>query len=158
MACPPIHSISMYSIYANFLFFFAFCTTISHYFIVCIGEKNWIISRDCQVGTGCKYRWHGTGMFEYDLFCTSILRFFFSISDLITCNFQGRADRIQSALDELVKSLNERCKQYGLRAKPTTLVELPFGNFKFFIVVRISFHVLSSLFHVYNFIIWYLLY
>ncbi|XP_004491645.1 uncharacterized protein [Cicer arietinum] len=40
---------------------------------------------------------------------------------------QGRADHIQSVLDELVKSLNERCKMYGLRAKPTTLVELPFG-------------------------------
>lgn len=40
---------------------------------------------------------------------------------------QGRADRIQSVLDEMVKSLNERCKKYGLRAKPTTLVELPFG-------------------------------
>lgn len=31
-------------------------------------------------------------------------------------------------LEELVKSLNERCKTYGLRAKPTTLLELPFGN------------------------------
>ncbi|MQL96498.1 hypothetical protein Taro_029179 [Colocasia esculenta] len=40
---------------------------------------------------------------------------------------QVRADRIQSDLEELVKSLNERCKKYGLRAKPTTLVELPFG-------------------------------
>ncbi|KAJ1415631.1 EH domain [Sesbania bispinosa] len=40
---------------------------------------------------------------------------------------QAHADRIQSDLDELVKSLNERCKKYGLRAKPTTLVELPFG-------------------------------
>jgi hypothetical protein len=27
-----------------------------------------------------------------------------------------------------VKSLNEQCKRYGLRAKPTTLVELPFGT------------------------------
>ncbi|KAM7258842.1 hypothetical protein ACFE04_014583 [Oxalis oulophora] len=38
-----------------------------------------------------------------------------------------RADHIQSSLEELVKSLNERCKQYGLRAKPTTVLELPFG-------------------------------
>lgn len=51
------------------------------------------------------------------------------MSHLVMCNFQARADRIQSELDELVKSLNERCKKYGLRAKPTTLVELPFGNF-----------------------------
>ncbi|OIW16468.1 hypothetical protein TanjilG_19184 [Lupinus angustifolius] len=40
---------------------------------------------------------------------------------------QAHVDHIQSNLDELVKSLNERCKKYGLRAKPTTLVELPFG-------------------------------
>ncbi|KAJ6840453.1 epidermal growth factor receptor substrate 15-like [Iris pallida] len=40
---------------------------------------------------------------------------------------KDRADQIQSELDELVKTLNERCKQYGLRAKPTSLVELPFG-------------------------------
>ncbi|CAM0908559.1 unnamed protein product [Alopecurus aequalis] len=40
---------------------------------------------------------------------------------------QERANQIQSELDELVKSLNEQCKRYGLRAKPTTLVELPFG-------------------------------
>eukprot|EP00257_Ricinus_communis_P026166 XP_025013580.1 epidermal growth factor receptor substrate 15-like 1 isoform X2 [Ricinus communis] len=38
-----------------------------------------------------------------------------------------RADRIQSSLEELVKNVNERCKQYGLRAKPISLVELPFG-------------------------------
>ncbi|XP_057548788.1 uncharacterized protein LOC130827149 isoform X2 [Amaranthus tricolor] len=42
-------------------------------------------------------------------------------------NLQVHADRIQSSLEELVKSLSERCKKYGLRAKPTTLVELPFG-------------------------------
>uniref|UniRef100_A0A804PDS2 Calcium-binding EF hand family protein n=1 Tax=Zea mays TaxID=4577 RepID=A0A804PDS2_MAIZE len=41
--------------------------------------------------------------------------------------FQERANKIQSDLEELVKSLNEQCKRYGLRAKPTTLVELPFG-------------------------------
>ncbi|KAK9989211.1 hypothetical protein SO802_029450 [Lithocarpus litseifolius] len=41
---------------------------------------------------------------------------------------QVHADRIQSDLDELVKGLNERCKKYGLRAKPTTLTELPFGE------------------------------
>ncbi|KAL5562330.1 hypothetical protein UlMin_032077 [Ulmus minor] len=40
---------------------------------------------------------------------------------------QERAERIQSELDELVKALNERCKKYGLRAKPRTLTELPFG-------------------------------
>ncbi|KAL1091999.1 hypothetical protein V6Z11_D07G193900 [Gossypium hirsutum] len=40
---------------------------------------------------------------------------------------QDRANHIQSSLEELVKSVNERCKQYGLRAKPTSLVELPFG-------------------------------
>ncbi|XP_043712719.1 actin cytoskeleton-regulatory complex protein PAN1-like isoform X3 [Telopea speciosissima] len=40
---------------------------------------------------------------------------------------QVRADRIQSDLEELVKGLNERCKKYGLRVKPTALVELPFG-------------------------------
>ncbi|XP_022741931.1 uncharacterized calcium-binding protein C800.10c isoform X2 [Durio zibethinus] len=41
--------------------------------------------------------------------------------------FQDRANHIQSGLEELMKSVNERCKQYGLRAKPTSLVELPFG-------------------------------
>ncbi|KAJ7962446.1 Calcium-binding EF hand-like protein [Quillaja saponaria] len=40
---------------------------------------------------------------------------------------QVRAERIQSDLDELVKSLNDRCKKYGLRVKPSTLMELPFG-------------------------------
>lgn len=40
---------------------------------------------------------------------------------------QARVDRIQSDLDELVKALNERCKKYGLRGKPITLTELPFG-------------------------------
>ncbi|OWM84024.1 actin cytoskeleton-regulatory complex protein PAN1-like [Punica granatum] len=40
---------------------------------------------------------------------------------------KDHANRIQSDLDDLVKSLNERCKSYGLRAKPTSLVELPFG-------------------------------
>ncbi|KAL4186434.1 hypothetical protein AMTRI_Chr09g14120 [Amborella trichopoda] len=40
---------------------------------------------------------------------------------------QVRADRIQTDLEELVKGLNQRCKQYGLRVKPTALVELPFG-------------------------------
>eukprot|EP00262_Sarcandra_glabra_P009993 TRINITY_DN2483_c0_g2_i1.p1 TRINITY_DN2483_c0_g2~~TRINITY_DN2483_c0_g2_i1.p1 ORF type:complete len:589 (-),score=132.41 TRINITY_DN2483_c0_g2_i1:140-1801(-) len=38
-----------------------------------------------------------------------------------------RADKIQSDLEEIVKALNERCKGYGLRVKPTTLIELPFG-------------------------------
>ncbi|KAL3525165.1 hypothetical protein ACH5RR_013537 [Cinchona calisaya] len=40
---------------------------------------------------------------------------------------QERANLIQLDLEELVKSLNEHCKTYGLRAKPTSLVELPFG-------------------------------
>ncbi|KAK3023418.1 hypothetical protein RJ639_042806 [Escallonia herrerae] len=44
-----------------------------------------------------------------------------------TDGIQARVDRIQLDLEEQVKSLNERCKLYGLRAKPTSLVELPFG-------------------------------
>lgn len=40
---------------------------------------------------------------------------------------QVRADRIQTDLEELVKALSERCKKYGLKVKPTALVELPFG-------------------------------
>ncbi|CAJ1971646.1 unnamed protein product [Sphenostylis stenocarpa] len=40
---------------------------------------------------------------------------------------QAHVGHIQTDLDELVKSLNERCKKYGLRSKPTTLLELPFG-------------------------------
>lgn len=40
---------------------------------------------------------------------------------------QQHTDRIQKELEELVKNLNDRCKQYGLRGKPTLLVELPFG-------------------------------
>ncbi|KAI3905929.1 hypothetical protein MKW92_041327 [Papaver armeniacum] len=40
---------------------------------------------------------------------------------------QVRADQIQSDLEELVKSLNDRCKKYGLCVKPTAVVELPFG-------------------------------
>ena len=66
----------------------------------------------------------------------------FSISDLVKYNSQVRDDRINSVLDELVKSLNEQCKKYGLRAKLTALVELPFGNFKL-IVVAISFQAFS---------------
>lgn len=46
------------------------------------------------------------------------------------CHFQVRAEQIQSDLEELVKALNGRCKGYGLRAKPTALVELPFGIFR----------------------------
>lgn len=45
------------------------------------------------------------------------------------CHFQVRVDRVQSDLEGLVKALNERCKKYGLRAKPTALIELPFGIF-----------------------------
>uniref|UniRef100_A0A3N7G1J5 EF-hand domain-containing protein n=1 Tax=Populus trichocarpa TaxID=3694 RepID=A0A3N7G1J5_POPTR len=37
------------------------------------------------------------------------------------------AENIQSSLEELVKTVNERCKLYGLRSKPISLVELPFG-------------------------------
>ena len=51
------------------------------------------------------------------------------LSNFLNCHTQVRADRIQSDLDELVKTLNERCKKYGLYVKPTTLVELPFGNY-----------------------------
>ncbi|XP_057983974.1 uncharacterized protein LOC131168507 [Malania oleifera] len=40
---------------------------------------------------------------------------------------QLSAHRIQSDLEELVRALSERCKTYGLRVKPTTLVEIPFG-------------------------------
>lgn len=40
---------------------------------------------------------------------------------------QVNANKILSELEELMKSVNERCKTYGLRGKPTTLVELPFG-------------------------------
>ncbi|KAI3725733.1 hypothetical protein L1987_65525 [Smallanthus sonchifolius] len=40
---------------------------------------------------------------------------------------QARADRIQADLEEQVKTLNEHCKMYGLRGKPTSLLELPFG-------------------------------
>ncbi|XP_042016866.1 intersectin-2-like isoform X2 [Salvia splendens] len=40
---------------------------------------------------------------------------------------QDRANLVQSDLEVLVKTLNERCKTYGLRAKPTSLLELPFG-------------------------------
>ncbi|XP_010940223.1 uncharacterized protein [Elaeis guineensis] len=40
---------------------------------------------------------------------------------------QVRTDQIQSDLERLVKALNEQCKRFGLRAKPTSLVELPFG-------------------------------
>lgn len=41
---------------------------------------------------------------------------------------QDHANRMQSDLDDLVKALNECCKSYGLRARPTSLVELPFGD------------------------------
>ncbi|KAK4360473.1 hypothetical protein RND71_019425 [Anisodus tanguticus] len=42
---------------------------------------------------------------------------------------EDRANQIQADLEGLVKSLNERCKTYGLWAKPTTLLELPFCNY-----------------------------
>ncbi|XP_028547561.1 uncharacterized protein LOC114578514 [Dendrobium catenatum] len=44
---------------------------------------------------------------------------------------QERAEKIQTDLDELVKALNERCKDSGLRSKPTSLAELPFGMIRF---------------------------
>ncbi|GLJ06911.1 hypothetical protein SUGI_0052270 [Cryptomeria japonica] len=40
---------------------------------------------------------------------------------------QVRADRIQADLEDLRKALNERSKQFGLRTKPTSLIELPYG-------------------------------
>ncbi|KAK6924582.1 EF-hand domain [Dillenia turbinata] len=42
-------------------------------------------------------------------------------------DLQNCVNGIQSDLEELMKSLNDRCKKYGLHAKPTSLVELPFG-------------------------------
>lgn len=52
---------------------------------------------------------------------------------------QARADHIQKDLKEVINILNERSKQYGLRAKPTTLMELPFGTliylFQYFIMM-----------------------
>ena len=41
---------------------------------------------------------------------------------------QERAKKIQQILEELVKSLNEQYKRYGLRARPPTVLELPFGT------------------------------
>lgn len=51
-------------------------------------------------------------------------------SNLTSICLQDRVNQIQSDLDELVTDLNVNCKQYGLRAKPTSLVELPFGKWK----------------------------
>ncbi|KAJ0703618.1 putative EH domain, EF-hand domain, EF-hand domain pair, EF-Hand 1, calcium-binding protein [Helianthus annuus] len=42
-------------------------------------------------------------------------------------DIQARVDRIQADLEDQIKALNERSKMYGLRGKPTLLVELPFG-------------------------------
>lgn len=42
-------------------------------------------------------------------------------------SLQSVAEKVQSDLEDLVKTLNDQCKTYGLRTKPTTLVELPFG-------------------------------
>uniref|UniRef100_A0A2P2MD14 Uncharacterized protein MANES_01G155900 n=1 Tax=Rhizophora mucronata TaxID=61149 RepID=A0A2P2MD14_RHIMU len=38
-----------------------------------------------------------------------------------------QVEHIQSGLEELAKTVNERCKQHGLCSKATSLVELPFG-------------------------------
>ena len=65
-----------------------------------------------------------------DLFFFFAYPFFYFSQELILKNlhiFQARAESIQSEVDELVTTLNERCKKYGLRVKPTTLLELPFG-------------------------------
>eukprot|EP00250_Pteridium_aquilinum_P014854 c22237_g1_i1 orf=56-3061(+) len=40
---------------------------------------------------------------------------------------QVRADRLQTDLGELKKVLNTKCKQFGLRIKPVSLLEIPFG-------------------------------
>ncbi|KAI5066215.1 hypothetical protein GOP47_0018839 [Adiantum capillus-veneris] len=40
---------------------------------------------------------------------------------------QVRADRLQNDLDELKKALNTKCKQFGLRMKPISVLEIPFG-------------------------------
>eukprot|EP00250_Pteridium_aquilinum_P014855 c22237_g2_i1 orf=94-3177(+) len=40
---------------------------------------------------------------------------------------QSRADKLQTDLDELRKSLNSKCKQFGVRIKPTLPIELPYG-------------------------------
>lgn len=40
---------------------------------------------------------------------------------------QSRADRLQGDLDELRKALNAKSKQFGLRVKPMSLIELPYG-------------------------------
>ncbi|KAG6768226.1 hypothetical protein POTOM_027123 [Populus tomentosa] len=42
-------------------------------------------------------------------------------------DIQEHAENIQSSLEERVKTVNEHCKLYGLRSKPISLVELPFG-------------------------------
>ncbi|KAD7479145.1 hypothetical protein R6Q59_008047 [Mikania micrantha] len=42
-------------------------------------------------------------------------------------DIQAQVDRIQADLEDQIKALNERSKMYGLRGKPTLLVELPFG-------------------------------
>ncbi|KAI7738378.1 hypothetical protein M8C21_008441 [Ambrosia artemisiifolia] len=42
-------------------------------------------------------------------------------------DIQARVDRIRADLEDQIKALNECSKMYGLRGKPTLLVELPFG-------------------------------
>ncbi|MCO5561572.1 hypothetical protein L7F22_015192 [Adiantum nelumboides] len=42
-------------------------------------------------------------------------------------SLQSRAEKLQTDLDELRKSLNSKCKQLGVQIKPTTVVELPYG-------------------------------
>ncbi|XP_070663280.1 uncharacterized protein [Malus domestica] len=46
---------------------------------------------------------------------------------------QDPVDRIQFDLDGPVKTLNERCKKYGLRGKPTTSAELHCILFEFYV-------------------------
>ncbi|KAL4577789.1 hypothetical protein LXL04_013903 [Taraxacum kok-saghyz] len=44
-----------------------------------------------------------------------------------TDDIQVLVDGIQEDLEVQIKTLNDRCKMYGLRGKPNLLVELPFG-------------------------------
>lgn len=92
-----------------------------------LGKEDGTVSGDCKDGTRWYCRWCSSGKCSFGPMepCrNSPIRSFNSFPYF---NYQARADRIQSDIEELVKSLNERCKSYGLRAKPITLSELPFG-------------------------------